>query len=270
MTEYGVEYSREGHLGTVTLNRSERHNTFNVRMFESLEKITAEVRKNLPRVLMITGAGKAFSAGFDVNPDNPYVDKLAKAIEARDEKPVVDCMKEFRRIIDGFVNLPIPIIAALNGMAYGGGAELAVRCDIRVMDPDAVICFSEVKLGLMPDWGGGATLARLLGPAKAADIILTARKIGAIEAEKLGLVNRISPPGRVLDEAKSMADMIAENGPRSVQYALEVIRKSTGLTLEDNLAFEFERAISLIASGECFHGITAFLMKKKPVFPDPV
>jgi len=270
MTEYGVDYSREGHLGTVTLNRPDRHNTFNVRMFESLEKITEEVRKNLPRVLMITGAGKAFSAGFDVNPDNPYVDQLAKALESRNEQPVVACMQEFRRIVDGFVNLPVPIIAALNGMAYGGGAEFAVRCDIRVMDPDAVICFSEVKLGLMPDWGGGATLARLLGPAKAADIILTARKIGANEAEKLGLVNRISPSGCALDEAKNMANMIAENGPRSVRYALEVIRKSTSLTLEENLSFEYERAVSLIASGECLHGITAFLMKKKPVFPDLV
>jgi enoyl-CoA hydratase len=270
MSEYGVNYTREGYLGIVTLNRPQRLNTFNVRMFEELERVTREMSDNLPRVIILTGAGEAFTAGFDVNPDNPYVDRLVKAMEARDEAPVAACIHEFRRIVDGFVNLPVPIIAALNGKAYGGGAELAVRCDIRVMDPAAEICFSEVRLGLMPDWGGGATLAHLLGPSKAADLILTARKVMAEEAETLGLINRISSPGGALDEGKSMGNMIAENGPLSVRYALEVIRKSTSQTLEEGLVFESERAISLIASGECLHGITAFLTKKKPDFPDPV
>ncbi|MFH2066060.1 MAG: enoyl-CoA hydratase/isomerase family protein [Pseudomonadota bacterium] len=268
MAEYGVNYTREGHLGIITMNRPERLNTFNTTMFASLEKVIPEVQKHLPRVLILAGAGGTFSAGFDVNPDNPYVDRLSKALTSGDHTPVADCIYEFRRIIDALVNLPVPIIAALDGKAYGGGAELASRCDIRVMDPDAEVCFAEVRLGLMPDWGGGATLAALLGPAKAADLILTARKIDAREAEKIGFINRISPPGKVLDEAKSIAGMIAENGPRSVRYALEVIRKSTGLTLAENLAFEAERAISLISSGECLHGIGAFLMKKKPEFPD--
>jgi enoyl-CoA hydratase/carnithine racemase len=220
-------------------------------------------------VLIVAGSGGNFCAGFDVNPDNPYVDRLVKALESEDKEPVAECIHEFRRIIDGFVNLPVPIIAALDGKTYGGGAELAARCDIRMMDPDAEICFSEVRLGLMPDWGGGATLAVLLGRARAAELILTARKIDAREAEKIGLVNRISSQGAVLEEAKNTARMIAENGPRSIRSALEVIRKSTDLTLQENLALEAERAIALISSGECIHGIGAFLERKKAAFPDP-
>jgi len=91
------------------------------------------------------------------------------------------------------VALPVPIIAAINGLAFGGGAELAVRCDMRVMDPGAVICFSEVRLGLMPDWGGGVALSRLLGRSLAADHILTARRVNADEALDMGLVNQVVP-----------------------------------------------------------------------------
>lgn len=269
MADYGVEYEREGHIGIVRLNRPQRMNTFDTRMFAALETVTQDLQDNLPRVLIIAGTGGNFCAGFDVNPDNPYVERLVKGLEAGDDAPVAECIHEFRRIIDGFVSLPVPVIAALDGKTYGGGAELATRCDIRIMDPDAEICFSEVRLGLMPDWGGGATLAALLGRARAADLILTARKIDAREAEKIGLVNRISSPAGVLDEAKKTAQMIAENGPRSIRSALEIIRKSTDLTLQENLALESKRAIALISSGECFHGIGAFLARKKAEFPDP-
>ena len=269
MADYGVDYAREGHIGTVVLNRPERLNTFDTRMFASLEKVTRELQRNLPRVLIVAGNGGNFCAGFDVNPDNPYVERLAKALESGDNTPVAESIHEFRRIIDAFVNLPVPILAAMDGKTYGGGAELATRCDIRLMDPEAEICFSEVRLGLMPDWGGGATLAALLGRARAADLILTARKVSAQEAERLGLVNRISPPGRVREAAQDTARMIADNGPRSVRFALEIIRKSTSLTLEENLSLEAERAIELISSGECLYGIGAFLTRKKAEFPEP-
>jgi enoyl-CoA hydratase/carnithine racemase len=136
------------------------------------------------------------------------------------------------------------------------------------MDPDAVICFSEVRLGLMPDWGGGAALSHLIGPARAADMILTARQVESGEAQSLGLANRISKPGKALEEAISIGEIISKNGPRSVRSALEVIRQSSNQTLEQSLELEFEKAVSLIASGECVYGIAAFLMKKEPEFPD--
>jgi enoyl-CoA hydratase/carnithine racemase len=162
----------------------------------------------------------------------------------------------------------VPVIAAVNGLAFGGGAELAVRCDLRVMDPAAVICFSEVRLGLMPDWGGGAALAHLIGASRAADLILTARKVPAGEAINYGLANRISRPGQCLDDALNLADLIAKNGPRAVRSALNVIRQSRHQSLNQTLDLEADQAISLIVSGECFHGVGAFLEKREPEFPD--
>ena len=269
MSKEGIRLERKGKIAILTIDRPQRRNAFNEFMFSELERVTIGLKNNMPRVVVITGGGdKAFCAGFDVNPDNPWVSQLIDSIEQKDRSPAEIMIKKLRQAIDGFVSLPVPIIAALNGLTYGGGAELAVRCDLRVMDPDAVICFSEVRLGLMPDWGGGATLAHLIGPARAADMILTARKVEAGEAINLGLVNRISRPGHALEEAVMLAEMIAKNGPRAVSHALEVIRQSQNLSLDRTLDLEIEEAVSLIVSGECFHGVAAFLEKKEPDFPD--
>jgi enoyl-CoA hydratase/carnithine racemase len=178
-------------------------------------------------------------------------------------------LTELRRIADRLFRLPVPIIAAINGTAFGGGAELAVRCDLRVMDPLATLSFSEVRLGLMPDWGGGVALTRLVGPSRAADLILTARRVGAEEALALGVVNRVCAPGAALGAAQELAESIAANGPRAVKSALAVIRATPDSTERDALALELESAASLIASGECIFGIGAFFSRTPPSFPDP-
>ncbi len=269
MSEEGIFLARKGNVAIVTMNRPQRRNAFNEHMFLALAQVTGELKKKLPRAIVITGGGEnVFSAGFDVNPDNPWVAKLINSVEKADSAPAEDLIGRLRKIVDEFVCLPVPIIAALNGLAYGGGAELAVRCDMRVMDPDAVISFSEVRLGLMPDWGGGAALAHLIGSSRAADMILTARKVLAGEAINFGLVNRISRPGECLDEALRLAEMISKNGPRAVSYALNLIRQSQNQSLNQSLDLEAEKAVALIVSGECFHGVAAFLEKKEPEFPD--
>jgi enoyl-CoA hydratase/carnithine racemase len=177
-------------------------------------------------------------------------------------------VNRIRKALDPLVSLPVPITAAINGLAYGGGAELAVRCDLRVMDQQAVICFSEVKLGLMPDMGGGVALTKLVGVSKAADLILTARKVKAKEALNLGLVNRISLPGECLKEALNLAERIADNGPNAVKSALKIIRNTSDLSEFQALKIEAETAAKLIATGECMVGVAAFLEKKKPEFTD--
>ncbi|MCP4757758.1 MAG: enoyl-CoA hydratase/isomerase family protein [Proteobacteria bacterium] len=269
MSDYGICLERIENIAVVTLNRPRRLNAFDERMFNELARITEELARKLPRAIVITGTEKsAFSAGHDVNPDNPQSAKFAASMKDRDEGPTDTVIGYVRKTVDGFVSLPVPIIAAVNGAAYGGGAELATRCDLRVMDPDAVICFSEVKLGLMPDWGGGPTLTRLIGSAKAAELILTARKVSANEALGLGLINRISASGKVLEESMSLAGAIAGNGPRAVRSALQVIRKSLDLPLAEALQLEKRNAVSLITSGECIHGVAAFLEKRIPEFPD--
>jgi enoyl-CoA hydratase len=238
-------------------------------MWNELEQVVAKLQENMPRVIVLTGSGdKAFSTGFDVNIDNPQVYNLIQAVQGHHRPPVEKLIRRIRNAVDSLVCLPIPIIAAINGKAYGGGAELAVRCDLRVMDPDAVISFSEVRMGLMPDWGGTAALTRLVGSARAADMILTAREVKAREALDLGLVNRISSSAKVLDESVELAETIAKNGPRAVRFALEVIRSTGDMSLQDALELEAERAVTLITSGECYHGISAFLSKEEPSFPD--
>jgi len=256
-------------VAAVTINRPDKKNAFNKEVWDTFSNVIDELYKNTPRAVVITGEGNsAFSAGFDVNPENPQVADLINSVKEKDPEPVKELVGFIRGITDRFAALPVPVIAAVNGLAYGGGAELATRCDMRVLDPGAVTCFSEVKLGLIPDWGGGVALTRLVGTANAADLILTARKINAEEALKIGLANRISAPGKSFDEAMEIAHMISKNGPRSVRAALDIIRKSRDMALDDALKFETETASNCIASGECFHGIGALMQKKEPEFPD--
>jgi len=271
MAQKCLKVEKKDSLAIVTLSRPDRLNVFNAAMFAALEEAAAVLAHDPQlRAVIITGAGrKAFSAGFDVNPDNPMVAELAQAIERKDKEPIRRAIGTMRKAVDRFVSLPVPVIAALNGRAFGGGAELAIRCDLRVMDPAAEICFSEVRLGLMPDWGGGAALIHLLGASAAADLILTARRVTADEALYMGLVNRIGAPGNALDSAVEMAEAIMANGPLAVRRALGMIRAGRNLSLQATLDLEHRTAIDLIASGECLHGIGAFLAGQAPVFPDP-
>lgn len=269
MTEGTIQAKREDKIAVVTMSRAGKKNAFDESMFAALERVTDELSQDLPRAIVITGEGEdAFCSGFDVNPENPMVADFMKVLESKEVKPARRLIDRIRKAVDGFVNLPVPIIAAINGLAYGGGMELATRCDLRVMDRTAKLCFSEVRLGLMPDWGGGPYLTQLVGSAVASDLILTARTVGADEAMNLGLVNRVTDSGQAVDEALTLAGLIAGNGPTAVRHVLAVIRQSRGLALNEALDLEADKAAELIVSGECVHGITAFMSKKDPEFPD--
>lgn len=268
MGVYGFRLEHHDKVAVVIFDRPERRNAFDETMWSDLERVTAQLYLSLPRAVIVSGSGKAFCAGFDVNPDNPQVSGLIGAVKKKERGPVDDLIRRLQAAVDGLVRLPIPVIAAINGDAFGGGAELASRCDLRVMDPGARICFSEARLGLMPDWGGGPGLTKLIGASRAADLILTGRRVGADEALSLGLVNRISATGQALEEAIDLAATIAKNGPRAVRHVLAVIRRVRELPMHEALELERAQAIELICSGECMHGITAFLSKQEPVFPD--
>jgi len=263
-----ISMGKKGKVAVITLNRPERLNAFNRDMFYALAEITEQLKQNLPRAIVITGGEKDFSAGFDVNPDNPLVGDLIEAVKNHKREPVDKLISLIRKTTDDFTGLPVPVIAAISGKAYGGGAELAARCDIRIADPESRFCFSETKLGLMPDWGGGVALTRLAGTGISAELILTARTFDSEEALRIGFINRISKPGGSLNEALSMAETIAKNGPAAVRACLRVIRAGTGIPLNEALDLESDEAAELITTGECFHGISAFLSKKEPEFPD--
>jgi enoyl-CoA hydratase/carnithine racemase len=238
-------------------------------MWSAHGRAADELAARLPRAIVLTGAGDAFSAGMDVNPDNPQVARLVEAVASGEVGPPRAMLDGIHAVLDRLFALPVTLIAAIGGLAYGGGAEIATRCDLRVVDPAATICFSEVRLGLMPDLGGGVALARLLGPGRAADLILTARKVDAVEALALGLANRISAPGAARAEAIALAEQIASNGPRAVRAALGILRRATDLSWPEAVAAEVDAAAHLIATGECQQGIMAVLGRTTPRFVDP-
>lgn len=261
---------RDDSVAVITFNRPEKHNAFNKTFWDDFNLCLDDLEHKLPRVVIVTGAGhRAFSAGFDINPDNPLVSSLVDAVMQGVRQPVEELIRFIRTSVDRLVTLPLPVIAAVNGFAFGGGAELAVRCDLRVADPCAVFSFSEVKLGLMPDHGGAVGLQRLVGTARAVEMILTGKKVGAAEALQMGLVNQLSEPGHCLDSALELARTIAANGPRAVRASLAVLRRAGELPVSDALELESRHAVDLILSKECVDGITAFISGRKPEFKDP-
>jgi enoyl-CoA hydratase/carnithine racemase len=141
MVEYGVRLERKGKVALIIFDRPERRNAFNAAMWSELEKTVRELNTQLPRVIIVTGSGNAFCTGFDMNPDNPQVSGLIEAVQKQDRTPVELLIKRLQTAVNSLVTLPVPVIAAINGDAYGGGAELAARCDLRVMDPHAVMHF---------------------------------------------------------------------------------------------------------------------------------
>jgi enoyl-CoA hydratase/carnithine racemase len=265
-----VLLQRDESVAVMTFNRPEKHNTFNQTFWDDFNLCLDDLKRKLPRVVIVTGAGKrTFSAGFDIGPDNPQVSSLVDSVMQGVRHPVEELIRYIRTSVDRLVTLPVPVIAAVNGLAFGGGAELAVRCDLRVADPDAAFSFSEVKLGLMPDHGGAIGLQRLVGTSRAVELILTGKKIGAAEALEIGLVNQVSEPGLCLDTARELAGTIAANGPRAVRASLAVLRCAGELPVSDALEMESRHAVDLILSRECIDGITAFMSGKKPEFKDP-
>ena len=265
-----IRLERNGHVAHLILNRPERRNAFNEAMWSALEQRTEEIRAAMPRVLVASGNPTGgFSAGFDVNPDNPMVVAFIQALEQGDRHPAERLIARMRTAVDNLTRLPIPVIAAITGDAFGGGAELAIRCDMRIMSAEARLCFSEVTLGLMPDWGGGVALTRLAGRARAAELILSGEPVTATAAEAMGLTNRVCAPADVVSQAMGLARRIAANGPEAVRRALSIIRDTPDLPEAAALALESRRAVDLIMTGECVHGIGAFLEKRDPVFQDP-
>ena len=258
MTAEPVRVGTSEGIRTLTVDRPEKLNALNSAVLEMLEARLAEAQNEADlRCLIITGAGeKAFIAGADIG-------ELARLTP-------LDGREHARRgqaLLDRIENLPFPSIAAINGFAYGGGLELALACTLRVASENAKMGLPETSLGILPGFGGTQRLARLLGKAKAAELVLTAEKgLTAAEAGRLGLVNRVVPPGQALPAAMDLARAIAKNGPIACRYALEAIRRGPEMPLPEGLAYE-ATLFGLCASTEDMkEGMTAFLEKRPARF----
>ena len=255
MSEAPVLYEVADHVATITLNRPEVRNAMNTALREAmLERFAALATDDDVRVIVVKGAGdKAFSAGADIR---EFVEPLVPT-QFREQRRRID----FRQVMD---RCPQPIIAAIRGVALGGGLELALACDIRIAADDAQLGLTEVNLAIIPGGGGTQRLPRLIGRGKALEMILTGARIGAAEALRLGLVERVVPAAEVLTAAQDLARELAGRAPVALRYAKEAVVKGLGMSLDDGLRLEGDLSTLLRTTEDRLEGARAFLEKRKP------
>ena len=244
---------KQDNIRIVRINRPPA-NAWNLSAVKEFETVIDKLEtENETRVIIITGAGeKNFSAGFDIKDaeNAPKTSLKGRSLWTR---------------IDRF---PKPVIAAINGFALGGGLELAMSCHFRIMvdDPAVKVGLTELNLGIIPGWGGTQRLPRLVGRARALDMILFSKKVTAKEALSIGLVNEVSPPGSLMDHALDFARRLAERPPIAVSWVLKAIAAGAYEGLEQGLEAEAEGTAMVRETKDRTEGFKAFLEKRAPVF----
>lgn len=245
-------------IRTITVQRPEKLNALNTEVMRQLDHAVVEAASDQTlRCLIVTGDGeKAFIAGADIG-------ELAKLtpLEGREHA------RAGQAVVRRLEQMPIPSIAAINGYAYGGGLELAMACTLRVASENARMGLPETSLGILPGYGGTQRLARLVGTARAHELILTADKgLTAAQAERIGLVNRVVATGQALAAAIELGKKISANGPIACRYAMEAIRRGTQMPLEEGLTFEATLFGLCAATRDMAEGMAAFLEKRPAKF----
>lgn len=250
---------REDGIATITLNRPQRMNALNEQLIAELVQVTDEVgRDDAVKAVVLTGAGRAFCAGGDVH-DLPLF-YMTDAAEIR------GFLKKLNRIPLNLRNMAKPAIAAVNGAAVGAGCSFVMACDIIIASEDAIFGQAFVNVGYHPDSGSSYFLPRLVGVAKACELILTGKAIDAREAEKIGLVNQIVPSETLMATVRELALKIA-NGPSvAIGLAKRCIYQGLQMNLEQALDCELEGATASILTEDETEGVDAFKEKRKPVF----
>ncbi len=252
--------SREDGIGILTLNRPEKLNAFAGRM---REEIAAAVRETADdpdvRVLVVTGAGRAFCAGADIG----YMRDL---LERRDTEAFTALVEAGRAVVTTVRAVPKPVIASVNGPAAGGGANLALACDLRIASERASIGQTFNRIGLHPDWGGTYFLPRLVGPSKALQLIFSGEMLDAGQARQLGLFDRVVPHEQLEAETLAAARMLAAKPPRALALAKRAVYASGGASLDEMLDVELANQLECFQSEDAREGLAAFLDKRPPAF----
>ncbi len=252
-----IEVAREGRLATVTVNRPEKLNALTRATIDELRAAFEELGADAEvGGVILTGAGaKAFVAGADIG-------------ELNDLGPVAarEHALHGQALCRTIETLGKPVVAAVQGFALGGGCELAMACTLRVAGEKARFGQPEVKLGLIPGFGGTQRLGRLVGRGPALELLLTGEMIDAREAHRLGLVNRVVPQDQVMAEARTLLASILERAPLAVRYILEATHQGLELPLEDGLRLEANLFAVTFATEDKLEGTRAFLEKRPPAF----
>ncbi|MEJ2156009.1 MAG: enoyl-CoA hydratase-related protein [Desulfobacteraceae bacterium] len=252
-----IEYKLDGGIAILTLNRPEARNAISRRLVDDLGSVLEAVdATSEARTLIITGAGgKAFCAGADL-----------KERAGMSPEEVTAFLATLNRRFTDIENFRLPVIAAVNGAAFGGGLEMAMAADIRLAAESAVMGLTETRLAIIPGGGGTQRLPRLVGMAKAKELILTGHRIDSREALKIGLVNRICPLEDLLDRSRELASEIGEGGPIALEQAKIAINKGMATDLQSGLAIESEAYARCIPTEDRLEGLKAFREKRKPVY----
>jgi enoyl-CoA hydratase/carnithine racemase len=257
MTTDIVLYKVHDGIATVTLNRPEVMHALNRDLVQALAQCMETIRFDPGiRVTVVTGAGaKAFCAGADLK---------ERAVLTPEQ--VAAFLLSLRRLLNAIAQLPVPVIAAINGVALGGGLELALAADIRLAAESAVMGLTETRLAIIPGGGGTQRLPRLIGRGKAKELIFTGRRIQAVEALSVGLVNHVFPGDRLPDETLKMASEIAQAGPTAVRQAKFAIDAGLESDLQTGLSIETQAYQACMPTEDRLEGLAAFREKRKPVY----
>ncbi|HVO85513.1 MAG TPA: enoyl-CoA hydratase-related protein [Candidatus Eisenbacteria bacterium] len=252
-----IIYEKAEGIATITLNRPEALNAFSKELVAEVLQAVEEARadENV-RVVILTGAGeKAFSAGADIKAMIGMTALKARELSLMGEKL---CL--------AFENLEKPVVAAINGYALGGGMEVSMSCDIRIASESAKMGQTEVNIGLIPGWGGTQRLTRLVGPAKAKELVFSGKIIDAKTAEQLGIVNMVAPADKFRENVRQFALDLAAKAPVALKVAKALINKGADMSLDSALELERE-GFGVVASTEDLQeGVKAFTEKRKATF----
>jgi len=256
MSYKNLIFEEEDRVGIIKINRPEVRNVLNwetwMELEDALRRLHAEQKL---RVGMITGVGEeAFIAGADLN-----------MLKDRTPQDAIDASMKANEILLFLESMEEPMIAAINGWALGGGCEVALACDIRIASEKAQIGQTEVRVGIMPGYGGNVRLMRLIGPGRAKEMIYTGKIVNAQEAERIGLVNRVVPHEKLMEEVKLLAGQIAK-GPASIHFAKRSLFQISQHSYLDSFKLDSEIYGDVYKTKDFKEGVTAFLEKRKPVF----
>ncbi len=253
-----IAVSVDDDVATVTLNRPSRYNALGARIVSELSEALEDIEgSERIRVMILTGAGeKAFCSGVDLK---------ERAGMSADERWAHN--RQLNAFAERLARLQMPTIAALNGLAFGGGLEITLACDFRISVEDARFALPEVGIGIVPGAGGTQRLPRLIGPTRAKELIFTGERINADTALEMGLVSKSVPRSSLMDEARGLAGRISANSPLALAYAKAAVDLSSETTLEQGLRYETAAIRATLGSEDYEVGLAAFAEKSTPEFP---
>jgi methylglutaconyl-CoA hydratase len=257
MTYTAIKLAYDAGTATVTLNRPEKRNAISFALVEELQAALREIEQSAAQVVILTGAGKAFCAGLDL-------DELKGLLGKTPEENVKDS-KVMAGLFRGLYEFPLPTIAAVNGAAVAGGTGIATMCDFTLAVPNAKFGYTEVRIGFVPAivssilvWQVGHKIAR--------DLLLSGRTFDADDAYRWGLVNEVVEPDRLMDKARSLATELMQSSPSSLRATKKLINGFIGEQLDRQIAQAVEDNARIRTTADFREGITSFLEKRKPVW----